>query len=130
MTQSNCASSKFTMSDIFGPQYSTDEALERIKNDFETYQRFLNFPPVEQKKVLSFIAGQRGLKIVYDSFFQKIMSPLLHPERLESFLSELMGEAIHIEKILPREGIRLSAEASFIIMDILVQLSDGSRVNV
>lgn len=82
------------------------------------------------KKILSFIAGQRGLKIVYDSFFQKIMSPLLHPERLESFLSELMGEAIHIEKILPREGIRLSAEASFIIMDILVQLSDGSRVNV
>lgn len=122
--------SKASHSYVFGPRSSLEEALDLIKSDPETYHRFLTFPIGEQEKVLSFIAGQRGLKIVYDSFFQKIMSPTLHPERLESFLSELLGETVHIEKVLPREGIRIADEASLIIMDILVQLSGGSRVNM
>lgn len=122
--------SKPLLSHVFGPPASREEALARIKNDPETYRRFLSFPASEQKKLLSFIAGQRGLKIVYDSFFQRIMSPVLHPERLENFLSELLGEDVHIEKVLPREGIRIADEASLIIMDILVQLSSGSRVNM
>ncbi|MCM1098499.1 MAG: PD-(D/E)XK nuclease family transposase [Ruminococcus flavefaciens] len=58
------------------------------------------------------------------------MSPLLHPHRLESFLSELLGSPVQIEKILPREGLPMSDESSIIIMDILLQLSSGSRVNV
>lgn len=130
MSQNISDSSNTVLSTIFGPPCSHEEALECLKSDPETYHKFLTFPSEEQEKVLSFLAGQRGLTITYDSFFQKIMSPLLHPERLESLLSELLNEPIHIERILPREGIRLSYEASLIIMDILVQLSDGSRVNV
>ncbi|MCM1100177.1 MAG: Rpn family recombination-promoting nuclease/putative transposase [Clostridium sp.] len=41
-----------------------------------------------------------------------------------------MEDRVHIEKVLPREGIRMADEAGLIIMDILLQLSDGSRVNV
>ena len=119
-----------SLSDLLGLPCSLEEALYRIKSDPETYQKFLSFPPVEQEKVLLFIAGQKGIKILYDSFFQKVMSPHLHPERLESFISELMNKPVHIEKILPRETIRLSEEAALIIMDILVQLQDGSRVDV
>lgn len=119
-----------SFSDIFGPECSLGEALERIRRDAEAYRKYLCFPVSEQEKILSFIAGQRGLKICYDSFFQRIMSPELHPERLESFLSEIMENTVHIERLLPREGIRMTDEAGIIIMDILVQLSDGSRVNV
>lgn len=118
------------LSDVFGAQISPQEALNLIMCDAEAYQKYQCFPPREQQKVLSFIAGQRGLKVTYDSFFLKIMSPDLHPERLESFLSELLGDTVHIERVLPREGIRISEEASLVIMDILVQLSDGSRVDV
>ena len=128
--QSGVSQSDATLSSVFGPPCTKYEALANLKNDPETYQKFLTFPPKEQENVLSFLAGQHGLKITYDSFFQKIMSPLLHPERLESLLSELLNEPVHIERILPCEGIRLSYEASLIIMDILVQLSDGSRVNM
>ena len=35
-----------------------------------------------------------------------------------------------VRAILPREGVRLSAESSLMIMDILVELSDGSLINV
>ena len=118
------------LSSVFGPPSTKEEVLANLKKDSETYQKFLTFPPKEREKLLSFMAGQHGLKITYDSFFQKIMSPHLHPERLESFLSALLNEPVHIEKILPREGNRLTYESHIIIMDILVLLSDGSRINV
>ena len=130
MSQNNSMQSDAALSAILGTPCSRKEALEQVKKDPDTYRKFLSFPTEEQEKVLSFIAGQRGLKITYDSFFERIMSPLLHPERPESLLSELLGEPVHIESVLPKEGIRLSYEASLIIMDILVKLSDGSRVNV
>lgn len=118
------------LSDILGAGKSLREALGLIKEDTQTYKKFLHFPSDEQQKILSFIAGQRGLKISYDSFFQKIMSPSQHPERLESFLSALLEDSVHIQRVLPREGIRIADDAGFIIMDILVQLSDNSLINV
>ena len=74
--------------------------------------------------------GQHGLKITYDSFFQSILSPHLHQKRIESFLSAIFHEEVHIEKILPREGNRMAEEGSLIIMDILLRLSNGSYINV
>lgn len=130
MNQDILQTPTFTLADIFGKSCSTQEALSIIMRDPETHRRFLLFPDREQQKILSFIKGQKGLKITYDTFFQKIMSPLLHPNRLESFLSAVMDDNVHIEKVLPREGLPMTNEAGIIIMDILLQLSDGSRVNV
>ena len=118
------------LSDILGPPSSREEILTVLKKNQDTYQRFRSFPPEEQKKLLSFIAGQQGLKITYDPFFQKIFSPYYHLDRLERFLSDLLHEPVRIEKVLPREGERLSYEAHIIIMDILVKLEDGARINV
>ena len=118
------------LSDVLGESCSSEAALKLITRSEETYRRFQRFPEREQKKILSFIEGQRGLKITYDAFFQTIMSPLLHPHRLESFLSELLGDRVHIERILPREGLPMADETGIIIMDILLQLSNGSRANV
>lgn len=130
MSQDNLEASTPRLSDVFGVKNSLEDALKLIMCNAEAYQKFQCFPPREQQKVLSFIAGQRGLKVTYDAFFMKIMSPHLHPERLESFLPELLEDTVHIERVLPREGIRISEEASLVIMDILVQLSNGSRVDV
>lgn len=130
MNQNSITTSMPVLSDILGKDCSAREAMVLIMRDEEAYRRFLLFPEREQQKILSFIEGQRGLKITYDCFFQKIMSPILHPERMESFLSELIGYDVHIEKILPREGLPMADETGIIIMDILLQLSNGSRVNV
>lgn len=130
MSQNNITTSMPVLSDILGKNCSAQEAMVLIMRDEEAYRKFLLFPEREQQKILSFIEGQRGLKITYDCFFQKIMSPILHPERMESFLTELIGDDVHIEKILPREGLPMADETGIIIMDILLQLSNGSRVNV
>ncbi len=81
-------------------------------------------PTLSREETLEWIKMDAA---VYKHF---LSFPSSEQERLESFLSELLGEPVHIEKILPREGLRMAEEASIIIMDILVQLSNGSRVNV
>ena len=91
-------SNKRNLSDALGESISTEEALSLIKSEPEAYERFQNFATDEQKKILAFIQGQRGLKITYDPFFRKIFSPKFHPERLESFLSELLQQKVHILK--------------------------------
>ena len=118
------------LSDALGDSIPEDEALSLIKSEPDAYDRFQNFAPNDRKTILEFIQGQRGLKITYDPFFKKILSPTYHPKRLEGFLSELLGQQVHIIKVRENEGIRLSENASYIIMDILVELSDGSCVNV
>ena len=130
MNQKTIHSTAPVLSDVLGKCCSPEDALKLVMRSEDAYQRFLLFPPREQQRILSFMEGQRGLKITYDSFFRTIMSPLLHPHRLESFLSELLGDQVHIEKILPREGLPMADETGIIIMDILLQLSNGSRVNV
>lgn len=119
-----------TLSDILGEELSREEAVDMISRDFETYQTYLTFPEDVQQNILEFIQGQRGLPITYDSFFKKIMDPGRNPERLEHFLSAILGQEIHIHSILPREGTKLSNDGSLVIMDIVVQGNDGSIINV
>ena len=56
--------------------------------------------------------------------------PEMHPERLESMLSSILGEEIQITEILPNEGIRLTDKGSFVVMDVAATLANGSYINV
>ena len=118
------------ISDILGPSIEEAEALTLLQEDPETYHRFLDFPIQKQQQILAFLEGNRGLPILYDNFFKKIMDPVLHPERLESFLSIILEQSVHIHSVLPREGNKLSDSGSLVIMDILIELNDGSLINV
>lgn len=122
--------SSISISDILGSPQKKADAIALLQQDKETYLRFLDFPMEEQKQILSFLEGSRGLPILYDNFFKKIMDPVLHPERLESFLSAILNQPIHIHTILPREGNKLTDSGSLVIMDILVELIDGSIINI
>ena len=84
----------------------------------------------EKEHVLEFIQGNRGLPILYDGFFKSIMNPFNTPERLEKFLSSLLGQSITIVDVLTREGTQLTERRSLVIMDIIVQIEDGSFVDV
>lgn len=123
-------SQKEKLKSILGNPISRDAALEIIQKDAFSYRRFLDFPLEHQEKVLEFLQGIRGLPILYDSFFQAIFNPNTTPERLERFLSCLMGQQIHIIQVIPREGTQMTDKGSFVIMDILVQTEDGSYINV
>lgn len=128
MTQTQ--NNSIALSNLFGEQISREEALILLQQDSETYQNFLTFPLEEQENVLSFIQGQHGLKITLDTFFNHVLSPTHHPDRLESLLSCLLGQEVHIKTILPREGNKLAESGSLVIMDIIVELADGSITDI
>lgn len=128
MTQS--PNTSISLSSIFGEEITKEEALFLLQQDLETYQTFLRFPLSEQENILSFIQGQQGLKITYDTFFNHVFSPILHPERLEDFLTCLLNQEVHIKSILPREGNKLTESGSLVIMDIIVELADGSITDI
>lgn len=120
----------FTIADILGKPLSEEEAYDLLRSDLESYRTYLTFPEEERQKLLSFVMGKRGLLITYDAFFKQIMNPDLHLRRLERFLGAIMGQTVKIRGIIPREGSKLTERGSLVIADIVVELLDGSIVNV
>lgn len=106
------------------------EVLQQIHADPEALFQYNNLTPQNREALIDFCMGNRGLKVTYDPFFQKIFHPDYHPERLSSFLSAILKQSVTVKEILPREGVRLAAEASLMVMDIIVELEDGSLINV
>lgn len=84
----------------------------------------------QQEEFLDFCTGARGIKFLYDSFFKEILNPEYTPERLEELLTLLLGQAVKIRLVLPNDSTRIADEGSLLILDILVELEDGSLANV
>ncbi|MDE7313305.1 MAG: PD-(D/E)XK nuclease family transposase [Eubacterium sp.] len=120
----------YKLEDILGAAIPRAEALAAIQEDQQAYRLFSGFPPVEQERLIAFIQGAQGLKITYDTFFKHVMNPDMHPSRLEHFLSAVLEQPVKIRMVLPMEGVRMADAGSFVIMDIVVELSDGTIVNV
>lgn len=116
--------------EIIGAQKSREEALEILKSSEWAYKEFSTFKREHQEDILAFIQGNKGLPILYDGFFKYVFDPERHPERLEDFLSEILGQKIKIEEVLAREGNKLVEEGTLVVMDIIVRLSDGTIVDV
>ena len=116
--------------EIIGEPKSYDEALEIIKSNEWAYREFMTFKKVHQEDILAFVQGNKGLPILYDGFFKYVFDPERHPERLEDFLSEILGQKVKIEEVLAREGNKLVEEGTLVVMDIIVRLSDGTIVDV
>ena len=82
-----------------------------------------------RERFLEFLQGTKTLPVTYDPFFKAVFHPDVHPERLSSFISSLLGIQVKVKAILPSED-RLSDGDSLLIMDVLVELEDGSLTNV
>lgn len=115
---------------ILGPAISKQSALAAIHADAAASRIFSGFPPDEQEKLIGFIQGAQGLKITYDNFFRHILNPNIHPKRLESFLSAVLCQNASVKAVLPSEGVRMTDGGSLVIMDIVVELTDGAIVNI
>ena len=97
---------------------------ENLKTIYDTWNE------QQQNYFLDICCGARGVKMLYDSFFKEIFDPDVKPERLEELLSLLLKQRVKILKVLPNDSTRIADESSLLIMDIVVQLEDGSIANV
>ena len=119
-----------SLEQVLGKSCSREEALNSLKQHPESYAIFSSFRPEHQNTILSFMQGQCSLDITLDKFFLYVLNPDTHRDRLESLLSSFLGQPVTIKAILPREGVQLAEKGSLVIMDIIVELCDGSTVDV
>ncbi len=107
-----------------------DEILKDIYAKPSLVSMYYSWSKERQQEFLDFCTGIRGIKILYDSFFKEIFNPEYAPERLEEFLSLIMGRKVKIHQILPNDSTRLSDETSLLTTDIVVEFEDGSLANI
>lgn len=74
--------------------------------------------------------GVKGPRVLYDAFFKEVLNPESAPERLNEFLSLILGTQVKVHMVLPNDSTRLADESSLLITDIVVELKDGSLANV
>ena len=118
-----------TFSEIFGERRPRHEIISIIENSL-LYEEWKNFSANDQESILSFLEGSQGLQILSDKFFQHVFKPDVHPERIESLISAILGQKVTIMQILSREGTAITETGSQVIMDIIVKTDTGAIVNV
>ena len=106
------------------------EVLEKIRESRELLKMFHSWTEEQQEEFLDFCTGVKGPKMLYDVFFKEVMNPESTPERLNEFLSLILGTSVRIHAVLPNDSTRLADESSLLITDIVVELKDGSLANV
>ncbi len=106
------------------------ELIDEIEKKEKLREMFYGWKDYEQKEFLDFCTGVRGVKMLYDSFFKEVFNPEVTPERLGDFLSQVLGQRVKILKVLPNDTTRIADENALLITDIVVELEDGSIVNI
>lgn len=103
--------------------------VKELKEKPLLYQQYLSLNEEWRRRFLDFSIGKRTLPLTYDPFFKIIFHPDVHPERLSRFISCLIERRVKVVRILPTEDNLLNEDA-LLVMDILVELEDGSLANV
>ena len=58
------------------------------------------------------------------------MNPEYVPERMNEFLSLLLGQEVTVLAVLPNDTTRIADESSLLVTDLVVSLEDGSLANL
>lgn len=109
---------------------SRKEVLNDIYEKKELADMFFGWEEKYQEEFLDFCTGVKGVKMLYDFCAKALLDPEIYPERLEEFISLLLETEVKILKVLPNDNSRIADESSLLLMDIVVQLKDGSIANV
>lgn len=111
------------------PPQTKEEALERIMQSPLLYTDFRRMRTDWKERFLDFCRGKKSLPLTYDPFFKYIFHPDVHADRLSRFISSLLGMDVKVIQALPNEDTLMDGE-TYLIMDLLAVLSDGSLVNI
>ena len=106
------------------------EVLTEIENRRELQTIFYSWSESAREEFLNFTTGAKGVKMLYDFVSKEILNPETHRERVNEFLSLLLGQSVKILEVLQNDGTRLADESTLLITDIVVELEDGSIVNL
>lgn len=118
------------LKELFPMIRERETILKEIQSNSKFALTYATWSEEQQKEFLDICSGAHGFKFLYDGFFKEIMNPDAVPERLEEILSLLLGHTVSILQVLPNEGGRISGENSLLIMDIVIEMDDGSVANV
>lgn len=113
------------------PMIRTKEELQtEIEGNPALRNMFYGWKAKARQTFLDFCTGAKGIKMTYDFVSKEILNPESTPERMDELLSLLLGQKVHIRDILPNDGTRIADESALVIMDIVVELENGSIVNL
>lgn len=105
-------------------------AMRKIKGDsrcLSTYEYLKrNEEWLERDK--DFLKETKSLQLLYDPFFKKIFNPVERRDRLSELISCIMGQKVTVLEVYPNEDSQFLGV--MIIMDMVVQMSDGSIANI
>ncbi len=107
-----------------------EEVLAKINKSRALQEKFDKWTEEQKEEFLNSCTGVKGLKLLYDGFFKEIMNPEYVPERLNDFLSQMLRQKVRVLKVLPADSVRIADESSLLIMDIVVEMEDGSIANL
>ena len=105
------------LKDYFPVIREKEEIRREIENNLHLREKFGVWNHEQQELFLDFC-------------FKEIMNPEYTPERLNELLSLLIGEKVTIKEVLPNDSVRIADESSLVILDMVVELNDGSIANV
>ena len=111
------------------PTRTEKECLAELRKHPRSYFAYQNMSPEWKNRFLGFMEGTKTLPLTYDPFFKKLFNPDIYPERLSSLISSIIGTKVTVQCILSNEDSMLPS-TSLLLLDILVQLEDGSIANV
>ena len=111
------------------PARTEQECLAELRKHPRSYFAYQNMSPEWKNRFLGFMEGTKTLPLTYDPFFKKLFNPDIYPERLSSLISSIIGTKVTVQCILSNEDSMLPS-TSLLLLDILVQLEDGSIANV
>ena len=111
------------------PPQTKEEALELLKRSPLLYSCYRGLGTEWKEAFLDFCRGKRSLPLTYDPFFKYLFHPDIHADRLSRFISSILGMKVRVVSILPNEDSLMGGE-TYLIMDLLAQLEDGSLVNI
>ena len=113
------------------PIIRTREEVEQIiKSKPKLLEMFYGWNADHRQEFLDICTGVKGIKMMYDFIGKEILNPESTPERVNELLSLLLKQKVKIIEVLPNEGTRLADECTLLIKDMVVQLEDGSIVNL
>jgi hypothetical protein len=116
---------------IFGEKngYTEEQVIDLLKNNPENYRLYTRLNGGWKKRFMDYMTSSKTLPLTYDPFFKRIFNPEIHNDRLSDLISSIIGIKVRVVRILPVEDVLLKGD-SLLIMDILVELEDGSLANV
>lgn len=139
-TYNNSASNDLTCNNLTGsnpadiPLKNSYDFLSAIRSNprlalqYDNFRRSSSTNKQWADRLDDYINHKKTLPLLYDPFFKKLFNGDEHRERLSRLVSSIIGQEVTVINILPSESSCF--EDSFIIMDMIVRLSDGSIANI